>query len=376
VKVLFVAISAHGHINPMLPLADSLARAGHTVSFATGADMRAYITQRGHQAVAVGVTDVEQRALVAQTRPPDLPKRDAMTYALGTLFTRLLAPRMLPELLALIDLGQPDLIVYESSAFAAPLAGAMRDVPTVHHSYGVLRPLDAQQLATDSMAPLWSEYGRAMPDHAGMFNNAYLDVCPLRLQLPHVSQLMVRRPLRSAGVPVSAERHDDRRTVLVTFGTVFHRDCALVAGIARDVARLPVDVLVTAGPGVSTTAFDPQPNNVTVVDYVPLPDVLPRCGAVVTHGGAGTMLAALGHGVPLLVVPQGADQFVNADRVAAAGAGMVNETGENLSEDVRRILQQPQYITAAQQIAEEIASMPSAASVASALVRDFSPSAR
>ena len=43
--------------------------------------------------------------------------------------------------------------------------------------------------------------------------------------------------------------------------------------------------------------------------------------AVVTHGGAGTTLGALAFGVPLLVLPQGADQYANAERVVAAGAG-------------------------------------------------------
>jgi Glycosyltransferase family 28 C-terminal domain len=45
--------------------------------------------------------------------------------------------------------------------------------------------------------------------------------------------------------------------------------------------------------------------------------------AVVHHGGSGTTLGALSVGAPQLVLPQGADQFANADAVSAAGAGLV-----------------------------------------------------
>ena len=62
--------------------------------------------------------------------------------------------------------------------------------------------------------------------------------------------------------------------------------------------------------------------------FVPQAELLPHCTAVVTHGGSGSMLGALAHGLPLLVVPQGADQFSNADRVVAAGAGLALQPDE------------------------------------------------
>jgi UDP:flavonoid glycosyltransferase YjiC (YdhE family) len=49
--------------------------------------------------------------------------------------------------------------------------------------------------------------------------------------------------------------------------------------------------------------------------------LLPRASLVVTHAGLGTVMAALAHGVPLLCMPLGRDQFFNASRVEAIGAG-------------------------------------------------------
>jgi UDP:flavonoid glycosyltransferase YjiC (YdhE family) len=56
---------------------------------------------------------------------------------------------------------------------------------------------------------------------------------------------------------------------------------------------------------------------------VPLSDLLTGVSAVVAHGGGGTVLAALSRGLPLVLLPQGADQFLNARQVASAHAGIV-----------------------------------------------------
>ena len=367
-KVLFAAVAAHGHISPMLPLADAFAAAGHDVSFATGADLCPYVTSRGHAAVAAGLSSEEQRTLATAARPADLAKRDGMTFALGTLFPRLHAPRMLPDLLAAIDRLRPDLIVHESGEFASPIAGTLRGVPWVHHSYGVLRPPEIQRLATEAMAPLWAEHGLTAPEHAGMFSHSYLDVCPSDLQLRHITTVPTRRPLQPAGTPSTFVLPTaEVPLVLVTFGTVFHRDTDLIAGIVRTLAQLPIEILVTTGPGVAVDALGVQADNVEIVEYVPLADVLPRCSAVVTHGGAGTVLAALGHGVPLVVVPQGADQFLNGEQVTAAGAGVMTESVADVGDCVAGVLDGSDCRLAAGRIAAEIATRPSAHEVAAEL---------
>jgi rhamnosyltransferase subunit B len=49
--------------------------------------------------------------------------------------------------------------------------------------------------------------------------------------------------------------------------------------------------------------------------------VYPRCAVVIHHGGIGTVAQALRAGVPALIVPWGADQYLNAAQVAHLGAG-------------------------------------------------------
>lgn len=65
----------------------------------------------------------------------------------------------------------------------------------------------------------------------------------------------------------------------------------------------------------------PLPPGVAHFDYAPLSAVLPRCAALVHHGGIGTTAAALAAGVPQVVVPFSHDQPDNAHRVVELGVG-------------------------------------------------------
>jgi UDP:flavonoid glycosyltransferase YjiC (YdhE family) len=106
---------------------------------------------------------------------------------------------------------------------------------------------------------------------------------------------------------------------------------------------------------------------VRVAGFVPQAEVLRRAALVVHHGGTGTVLGTLAAGLPQLVLPQGADQFVNADALAAAGAGgkLVGPeiTADAIAERARHLLDDPAVREVAGKVAGEIAEMPEPAAV-------------
>jgi len=99
----------------------------------------------------------------------------------------------------------------------------------------------------------------------------------------------------------------------------------------------------------------------TIVHVVPQAHVLARAAAVVSHGGSGTTLGALAEGLPLVLVPQAADQFDNAARAEAAGAAIVlrpDELGvDALRTAIRRVLEEPSFAGGVRPIAAEIEEM-------------------
>jgi MGT family glycosyltransferase len=133
-----------------------------------------------------------------------------------------------------------------------------------------------------------------------------------------------------------------------------------------------VEVVVTIGELNDPAALGELPPTVHVERWLSLASLLPRCDAVVCHAGTGTTLAALVAGLPLVLVPQGADQFDNANAAERAGAARVllpeHVTAAAVTEAVRAVMSEvSSERVVARELAAEIATMPSAAQVAADL---------
>lgn len=116
------------------------------------------------------------------------------------------------------------------------------------------------------------------------------------------------------------DRVPDRPVVWFTLGTVFHQESGdLFDRVTGGLSRLDASVVVTVGPGIDPAELGPRPARVRVERHVPQQVLLPRCHLLVCHGGSGSVLGALALGVPMLLLPLGADQPATTDRCLALG---------------------------------------------------------
>jgi len=102
-----------------------------------------------------------------------------------------------------------------------------------------------------------------------------------------------------------------------------------------------------------------MPHNVHLERWVDQADVFAVADLVVCHGGSGTTYGALAAGLPLVLVPVFADQFENARRVAAAGAGVTVDDAGAIADGVCTILASKSYNARARAISGELDSTPS-----------------
>lgn len=71
--------------------------------------------------------------------------------------------------------------------------------------------------------------------------------------------------------------------------------------------------------------------------WVPQRAILQQADAFVTHAGMGGGEGLLA-GVPMIAVPQGAEQFMNADRLVELGVGRRVDTADATAETLRAAL--------------------------------------
>jgi UDP:flavonoid glycosyltransferase YjiC (YdhE family) len=118
-----------------------------------------------------------------------------------------------------------------------------------------------------------------------------------------------------------------------------------------------VDAVLTLGRAVDRDAVR-VPVDVEVLGHADHDRLMPSCAAVIGHGGLGTVLRALAHGVPQLLLPLGRDQAFNAGRVEQLDAGIrlaADAPPERIRTGLRELLTEPRFRAAAASAARRIA---------------------
>lgn len=347
-RLLMVTWDGSGNLTPALGLARGL-------------------TERGHDVRLLGHRTIWERCErgawhfrpFAHTAPLDASvsfasEEDETAFLVNEL---MMSPNVALDVLDELRAEPADALVADAMLLGALCAGEAERVPTValfSTAFSLLRAgpfADALGGALGPVNAMRSDLG--LPCVAGV--PEVHDACALGLVAslaefepveifprqvrfvgPFVDAPALMAGDREAGFPEGSEPR-----VLVSLSTGGQRQEGALQRLVDSLADLPAQILVTTG-----AAVDPgdvrAPANSRVVAYVPHERVLPEASLVVTHAGLGTVMKALAFGVPLLCVPMGRDQFFNAARVEALGAGVTlsadAEAGQ-IRDAVRRALE-------------------------------------
>ena len=131
---------------------------------------------------------------------------------------------------------------------------------------------------------------------------------------------------------------------------------------------------MAVGSRVTPGDLGAPPANVTVASSVPQLQVLQRASAFVTHGGMNSVSESLRMCVPMVTVPQMAEQEIVSRRVEQLGAGLYlakTEVSPNLLRlGVRQLLEEERFRKAAARVGETLLAAGGIAEAA-ALVQAF-----
>jgi MGT family glycosyltransferase len=148
----------------------------------------------------------------------------------------------------------------------------------------------------------------------------------------------------------------DGPLVVVSLGTTDMDELPVLARVLGALAHEHARVLATVGDHADPWEI-PTPGNATVTRFIQHAAVLPHADLVISHGGIGTCLAALAHGLPVLCLPLGRDQPQNAAAMARTGAAKVlpsSASPKQIAVAVDELLNDPRYRDAAREVAASL----------------------
>jgi MGT family glycosyltransferase len=121
---------------------------------------------------------------------------------------------------------------------------------------------------------------------------------------------------------------DKINLIYISLGTVFNQAMDFYKLCFEAFANTNYTIVLSVGRQIRIEEFGDIPANFIVRHYVPQLEVLKHAKLFITHGGMNSTSEGLYYGVPLVVLPQSADQPVIGRRVAEIGAGIcLNQEG-------------------------------------------------
>ena len=356
-KFWFVSAPLRSHTDwgGMLLTALFLKRAGHEVSWLSGAQLTEYLEQTGlriHTLAETGwhwppsLIDVHQLA-------PIEAMRQRYTRALDTWLNVSTVRAGCEELIQKANsIGLPDVIISDPFLPASAIAAERLGIKFAVAGMPALRPLFEEALfpiqqelaaiSRERLAELFAEFeveGKNFSDGAApSVLSPYIHLCYFTRSWYQADEANLLPQNRFfGGVAISASQElaptwlrsipEDNPLAIVTLGTTFRGELGFYSWAAHAAAQAGLIPIVTLGkqnldPTEKDELVSSLPPSTRLLQWVPYPYVLPRTRLAFQHGGMGTTHALVVHGIPQIVVPHAADQRAQARRVAQAKIGL------------------------------------------------------
>ncbi|MFJ3186682.1 macrolide family glycosyltransferase [Streptomyces halstedii] len=348
--IAMVGVPAVSHVLPSLQVIRELVARGHRVTYANDPAVAGLITATG--AEFVPVTSVLP---VTDNDWPDDP-----IGAMGLFLDD--AVQALPQVRAAYDTDPADLYLYDIGAYAARALAESQGRPLM-----LLSPtlVAWEGYEEEVAAALWGLPGAdayrarftrwlaecgAVTTDMDAFCGRPADTLALipRAMQPHADRVDTGT-VTFVG-PCFGPRGDEHtwtrpegaeKVLLVSLGSAYTRQPEFYRRCLAAYGDLPGwHVVLQIGKYVDPGELGTIPSNVEVHSWVPQLAILEQADAFVTHAGMGGSSEGLYTGVPMIAVPQGAEQFMNADRLVELGVARRIDTADATPEALRTALRE------------------------------------
>jgi UDP:flavonoid glycosyltransferase YjiC (YdhE family) len=379
-RILFTFAGGSGHADPLVPIAAAVRAAGHTVAFSGRRSGAAVAEAQGFRLFADPADPTDGPQAITPLRTLDMENENRV---LRDFYAGVEARRRATKILDLIAEWHPDLVVCDEVDFGSMIAAERLDLPHATVLITAAGSFVRPEIVAESLDALRAEHGLS-PDRALSMPSRHLVVSPFPPSFRDPAFPLPRNAFSIRPKPVIPHDHEmasqwrslapERPAVYFTLGTVFNTESGdLFERAIAGLRALPIEVVVTVGRDIDPSRFGPQPEHVHIERYIPQSALLPLCDLVVNHGGSGSVIVALAHGLPMVVLPMGADQSLNASRCEQLGVGIaldaVTASPRAIGDAVDDVLGGTHHRVAAEAIRDEIEALPGPATMVPLLER-------
>ena len=368
-KAAFFNLPFYGHMNPTLPLVAELTQRGEQFTYYSSETFRPAIEGAG--ATFRGID-----AFMTERTPVDT---NLVKFASTLIRT---AQAILPTLLAELRAEPPEYVIYDSLCIWGRCVAESLQLPAIASVSTLARPHSPVQrevlAGTLSMMPsalsmllegrrelrafnaiskqLQQTYRCARLGLADAYNNlADFNVVYSISELQAWPTSFDERftfvgPLlgdRGEATVFPFEELGDQPLIYISLGTVFNARPDFYRLCFDAFAASEFRVVLAIGDRTDPQLLGELPGNFIVRPTVPQLEILRRATLFITHGGMNSVNEGLAFDVPLLLIPQGADQFLIARRIQQLGAGKTfgreKVSAKSLRNAAETILRDPAY---------------------------------
>ncbi|PGZ87771.1 macrolide family glycosyltransferase [Bacillus sp. AFS029533] len=340
-RVLFINGGSEGHINPTIAVVEELISRGEEVVYFSIESFRDRIEKTG----ATMRTIDEQKFIKAFLSGGRTHLLERINGLLHT------ADIVIPSILEQIKGEHFDYIIHDSMFGCGRLIAQILNLPAISsctsfaetkETFDKMLEKQSKNIPKEILVPINLEFKKLslnIKNKYGVEINSYYEVfCnPAPLTIVYTTKEfqpdgdVFNHTYKFVGPSIGSRIQQDpfdlstfkrKSPIYISLGTVFNRSIDFYKLCFEAFGNSEHAVIMSIGKHTNLGDLGIIPSNFIVKQFVPQTEVLKYTKLFITHGGMNSTSEGLYFGVPLIVIPQNADQPIIAEQVAKIGAGL------------------------------------------------------
>ena len=367
-RIAFFCIPAHGHTNPMLPVAAELVSRGNTVRFYSFNEFKSKIENSRAEFISCD-TYLPKLTKKEETELKNVSVTEMTIQGIRT--TLAMDMFLHNEFLSF----KPDVVYTDSVCFWGKLNAWKHGVPmVVSTSTFAFNQMSSQYMKNSpkeladmifGLPKISKELKKLKPygyhvrsalSLAQSDNNTDSIVYTSRHFQPYAESFSKHYAFVGPSVfsKDQPDKEKPRPLVYISLGTVINDRPDFYSRCIEALKDLDADILISCGNVIDIEALGVLPDNVKVYPYVDQPDILSRADVFITHCGMNSVSESLYMATPLVLYPQTSEQRA----VARIGAGLMltDDSVQGIRSAVQKVLKNNDYRVAAKACSEDFRS--------------------